>query len=113
ELPILMVAATQATGQTIIKNAAELRVKESDRISAMVSNLSRMGANIRCLGNDIIIDGPSSLTGSRQIESFDDHRIAMSLIIAALAAKGNTTINNIDCIKISFPDFLETLAQLT
>ena len=111
ELPILMVAATQSEGTTIIQGAGELRVKETDRINAMVTNLSRMGADIESLNDDIIIRGPSRLNGST-VDSFNDHRTAMSMVIAGLVADGHTTIKDIDCINISFPGFFETLSQL-
>ena len=111
ELPVLMVAATQAEGETKILGAGELRVKETDRINSMVSNLSRMGANIESSDNDIIIRGPSKLTGA-VVESFNDHRTAMSAAIAGLIASGRTTIKNIDCVNISFPGFFDTLSRL-
>jgi len=111
ELPILMVAATQAEGETKILGAGELRVKETDRINSMVSNLSRLGADIRSSNNDIIIRGPSKLKGA-VVDSFNDHRTAMSAAIAGLVASGRTTIKNIDCVNISFPDFFETLSRL-
>ena len=111
ELPILMVAATQAEGTTTIQGAGELRVKETDRIMSMVSNLEKLGAEIESSQNDIIIRGPSKLTGT-SVESFGDHRTAMSMAIAGLVASGRTTIKNTDCIKISFPGFFETLSHL-
>ena len=111
ELPILMVAATQSEGETVIRGAGELRVKETDRISAMVSNLSRMGAEIRSCGDDIIIRGPSMLAGAT-VDSFNDHRTAMSMVIAGLIARGRTTIKEIDCINISFPGFFDTFSRL-
>ncbi len=111
ELPILMVAATQAEGETVIQGAGELRVKETDRISAMVSNLTRLGADIASVDNDIIIRGPAKLSASR-VESFDDHRIVLSMAIASLVARGRTTIRNADCVNVSFPGFFESLGQL-
>jgi len=111
ELPILMVAATQSEGETTIRGAGELRVKETDRINAMVSNLSKMGADIESCNDNIIIRGPSGLTGST-VESFNDHRTAMSMAIAAVVARGRTTIKNIECVNVSFPGFFDTLSQL-
>ena len=111
ELPILIVAATQAEGQTKICGAGELRVKETDRISSMVSNLVKMGADIRSEENDIIIRGPSKLLGTT-VESFGDHRTAMSMAIAGLVTSGRTTIKDIDCVNTSFPEFFETLSRL-
>ena len=112
ELPILMVAASQAEGQTKICGAGELRVKETDRIKAMVSNLSKMGADIADRHNDIIINGPARLVGA-EVDSFGDHRIAMSMAIAGLVAKGNTSINDADCVNVSYPGFFKALAGLT
>lgn len=112
ELPILMVAATVAEGETKISGAGELRMKETDRIKAMVTNLSRMGADIEAFNNDIVIRGPSRMTGS-SVDSFLDHRIAMCMAIAGLAARGRTTIKNADCVNVSYPGFFKTLAQLT
>lgn len=112
ELPILMVAATQAEGQTKICGAGELRVKETDRINAMVANLSRMGANIESCGNDIIIRGPAKLTGAT-VDSFGDHRTAMSMAVAGLVAQDRTNIKNIDCVDISFPNFFAELFRLS
>ena len=111
ELPILMVAATQAEGQTKISQAGELRFKETDRIKAMVSDLSRMGADIESYDNDVIIRGPARLSAGT-VNSFGDHRTAMSMAIAALVAGGRTTIKDIDCVNISFPGFFQTLSQL-
>lgn len=111
ELPILMVAATQAHGKTIIKGAGELRVKETDRISAMVANLSKMGASISSSGDDVVINGPSKLEANK-VESFGDHRIAMSMAIAGLVARGDTTIANSECVDISFPGFFNELMRL-
>ncbi len=77
----------------------------------MVTNLSRMGADIESLNDDIIIRGPSRLNGST-VDSFNDHRTAMSMVVAGLVARSHTTIKDIDCINISFPGFFETLSQL-
>lgn len=111
ELPILMVAATQSEGTTVIQNAAELRIKETDRINAMVCNLSKMGADIESSNDDVIIHGPSKLKGC-VVDSFNDHRTAMSMAIAGLVARGRTTIKNVDCVKVSFPGFFEMLSGL-
>ncbi len=111
ELPILMVAATQAEGQTKICGAGELRIKETDRIKAMVSNLSRLGADIQSEDNDIIIRGPVKLKGTT-VDSFGDHRIAMCMAIAGLVARGRTCIKDADCVNVSFPGFFEQLSRL-
>lgn len=111
EIPILAVVATQAKGETVISGAEELRVKESDRLAAIVSELKKMGARIKEKKDGLIIDGPSVLNGSR-VRSFDDHRMAMSLAVAALVAKGRTVIKGFDCVRISFPGFLSQLKKL-
>ncbi|WFD09187.1 3-phosphoshikimate 1-carboxyvinyltransferase [Tepidibacter hydrothermalis] len=112
EIPIIAVMATQAEGTTIIKDAKELKVKESNRISSVVSNLKKMGADIEELDDGMIIKGPTKLRGC-SIESFSDHRIAMAFSIASLVASGNTNIDNTSCIEISFPHFYDILKQIT
>lgn len=112
EIPAVAVAATQAKGRTIIKNASELKVKESNRIKAIVSELSKMGADIEETNDGIIINGPTSLKGAA-VESHNDHRIAMSLAIAGKIADGETTINRAECVNISFPGFFELLNRIT
>jgi len=110
EIPILSVMATQANGTSVIYDADELRVKETDRIHSMVTQLSNMGAKIRSEGNTIIIDGPTALTGA-EVDSFKDHRTAMSLIVAGLLADGETRVRDLDCIYTSFPNFFELLKK--
>ena len=112
ELPVLMVAACCAQGRTAIRGAGELRIKETDRITSMVTGLSRMGARIQAEGDDVIIEGPAPLVGC-DVDSFGDHRTAMSLIVAGLAARGRTRVRGVECIGISYPGFLDTLRQLT
>ncbi len=104
EIPILAVAAASAEGTTIIKDAAELRVKESDRIATMASELSKMGAKITELPDGLEITGQESLTGAR-CESHGDHRIAMSLAVAGLSARGETSVRDAEWIETSFPGF--------
>ena len=104
EVPIIAIAATQADGITTIKDAGELRVKESDRISAISENLLRMGAHVRETKDGLVITGPTPLRGA-EIDSHADHRIAMAFSIAALIAEGETVIRDVDCVGISFPDF--------
>lgn len=111
EIPILAVAAAFAQGTTVIKDAAELRVKESDRLAAMTAELGRMGANIRELADGLEITGGNELKGA-EVDSYTDHRIAMSLAIAALNAKGKTTIHRAEAASISYPNFVETLTQI-
>lgn len=115
ELPVLMVAACFAQGRSIIKGVGELRFKETDRINSMVRNLKSMGADIRVdktgLREDIIIKGKSKLRGAR-LESFGDHRTAMSMVVAGLAAEGGSRLDDISCVSKSFPGFLDTLNTL-
>ena len=111
EIPILAIAATCAEGITIIEDAAELRVKESDRIVAMVKELTKLGANVTERPDGMAIVGGKTLTGT-ELESYDDHRIAMSLAIAALIAKGKTSINHAESAAISYPSFIPTLQGL-
>jgi 3-phosphoshikimate 1-carboxyvinyltransferase len=112
ELPVLMVAACLAKGKTVFEGVKELRVKETDRIKSMVGNLKKMGARIRLEQSagreNIVISGTKSLKGAA-LKSFGDHRTAMSMVIAGLAAAGSTRIDDIDCVKKSFPGFLTTL----
>lgn len=112
ELPVIMVAATQAKGTTKIIGAKELRVKETDRIKSMTLGLKKMGADITLKGDDIYIKGPVKLKGAR-LKSFGDHRTAMSLAIAGLAAKGQTVIEDTSCIFTSFPNFKEILSEIS
>ena len=111
EIPILAIAATCAEGTTVIEDAEELRVKESDRIVAMVKELTKLGANITERPDGMEIVGGKALNGT-ELESYDDHRIAMSLAIAALVAKGKTSINRAESAAISYPSFIPTLQGL-
>lgn len=112
EIPIIMVAAALARGRTVIRGAGELRVKETDRISSMTTNLMRMKANVEVEGDNIVIEGAEKLHGA-ELESFGDHRTAMSMIMAALTAEGNSTISDVGCVDTSFPGFFDTLKMLT
>jgi 3-phosphoshikimate 1-carboxyvinyltransferase len=111
ELPIIAVAATQAEGTTVICDAGELRLKETDRIRAMVSELTKMGARIEEKPDGIAVEGPTELRGDR-CSSFADHRIAMSLAIAGLVARGKTVIADAESIDVSFPGFMSILGTL-
>ena len=113
ELPVISVAACFAEGETVISGAGELRVKETDRISAMTGELSKLGADIRETPDGMIINGTDKLRGAR-CESRGDHRVAMSLAVAATRARGETVIGDAGCVSISFPEFFplfETLAD--
>jgi 3-phosphoshikimate 1-carboxyvinyltransferase len=111
ELPVVMIAAAYAEGVTIIKGAKELRVKETDRIKSMMTNLNEMGGKIGVKGDDIIIEGMGPLKGIA-IQSFGDHRTAMSMLIAGLAAHGETSLEDTNCINKSYPHFIADLESL-
>ncbi len=111
EIPIIAILACFAEGQTIIRDAQELKVKESNRIDVMVKNLSAMGADITATDDGMIINGGRTLHGA-VIDSHLDHRIAMSFAIAALNANGETDIRGSECVNISYPSFYNDLAQL-
>lgn len=111
ELPLIAVVATQAQGKTVVSGAKELRVKETDRIKATVNELKKMGADIEEKDDGFIVTGPSRLKEA-VCESYNDHRIAMSLAVAALLAEGKTVIKNSECIDISFPGFEKTLQNM-
>lgn len=109
EFPILMVAATQAEGETIVRDARELRVKETDRIAVMAAELRKLGAVIEEREDGFRIAGPQRLSGG-QVDGHDDHRIAMSLTIAGLIAAEGAIVTDAACAADSFPGFAETLA---
>ncbi len=111
EIPILAVAAAFAQGTTVIQDAAELRVKESDRITVMVQQLNQMGAQVVERPDGMEITGGLTLQGA-ELDSFTDHRIAMSLAIAALTASGATTIHRAEAVAVSYPDFIPTLERI-
>jgi 3-phosphoshikimate 1-carboxyvinyltransferase len=112
EIPALMVLATQAEGLTTIDGAGELRVKESDRIATMADGLRRMGAVVEERPDGVSIKGPTPLNGTT-VESHGDHRVAMALAVAALTALGPTTIDDADCVAVSYPNFFAQLRELT
>ncbi|HCL09991.1 MAG TPA: 3-phosphoshikimate 1-carboxyvinyltransferase [Blautia sp.] len=111
EIPMIAVMAAFAEGTTIIKDAKELKVKESDRILVMAENLSRMGADITPTDDGMIIHGGKPLHGA-EIDSYLDHRVAMSFAIAGLLCDGPLSIKGGDCVKISYPEFYEDLYVL-
>jgi len=112
EFPILCVAATQASGTTIIRGAEELRIKESDRIRSMATELKKMGAEIEEFKDGLRITGRTELRGAT-LESYGDHRIAMALSVAAVIAEGKSIIQGVSSVNISFPGFFEILRRLT
>jgi 3-phosphoshikimate 1-carboxyvinyltransferase len=111
EFPVLCAAASTAEGTTKITGAGELRVKESDRISSMASELGKMGVRVEELEDGLVIEGRERLS-SAVVDSHGDHRIAMSLAVAGLAAEGETTILDTDCVNTSFPGFTDAIENL-
>ncbi len=111
EIPVLAVAAALATGKTVIRNAKELRVKETDRITTVVNNLRAMGGQIEEFDDGMEIEGGQALHAAT-LDSFGDHRIAMAFTIAGLFAKGETVIRNTECINTSYPGFAHHLAAV-
>ena len=112
ELPIIALLATQARGKTVVRDASELRVKESDRIAVLVRELSKLGARISERPDGFEIEGPCELVGTRVSSPRGDHRIAMTLAIAGLIASGETVVENADAVESSFPSFAKTLESL-
>ena len=110
ELPILAVAGALASGTTIIRHAQELRVKESDRIAAIAHNLRIMGAQVIEMNDGLEIHGPAPLRGAR-VASFGDHRIAMAFAVAGLFAEGETIVQDVECIRESYPGFENALEE--
>src|SRR6266699_1901960 len=110
ELPVLAVAGALANGTTIIRQAQELRVKETDRIAAIAHNLRVMGAQVLELSDGLEIHGPAPLRGGR-VASFGDHRIAMAFAVAGLFADGETIVEDAECVEISYPGFKDALEQ--
>ena len=111
ELPVLAAAAAVAEGRTVIRDAAELKVKESNRIRTMAEGLSRLGATVEETEDGLIIDGGAALHGEA-VESYSDHRIAMSFAILSLVTDGEVRISDPDCVNISAPTFYEDLKSL-
>ena len=111
ELPVLAAAAAVAEGRTVIRDAAELKVKESNRIRTMAEDLSRLGAKVEETEDGLIIDGGAALHGGA-VESYSDHRIAMSFAILSLVTDGEVRISDPDCVNISAPTFYEDLKSL-
>jgi len=111
ELPLIALLASQAEGETLVRGAAELRVKESDRINSIVTNMSAWGAKIFEQPDGFTIEGPSELKGG-PVQTFDDHRIAMTMSIAGLISKQPVRLDNPACVDISHPGFFEELRKL-
>jgi len=111
EFPIFAVAATQAQGRTLVRDARELRVKETDRIASVVAELRALGAAIEEREDGFVVDGPVGLRGAR-VQSHGDHRLAMALVIAGLIAEGETIVEGAEVIADSFPGFVSLLVEL-
>lgn len=111
EIPIIALIATQCQGTTVIKDAEELRVKETDRITAVVDELSKLGADITATEDGMVINGPTPLSGA-DMKTYGDHRLGMMAAIASLAADGSVSIDDPDCIAVSYPGFFEHLNRL-
>lgn len=112
EIPVIAVLATQADGQTVISDAQDLRNKESDRISAVVTELRKLGAEIEETPDGMIISGKTSLKGECEVETYHDHRLAMSLFVAGLITQKEIKINGFEWVNISFPEFEKMFASL-
>ncbi|MGZ4030651.1 MAG: 3-phosphoshikimate 1-carboxyvinyltransferase [Tumebacillaceae bacterium] len=112
EVPVLAVAATQAEGVTEIRDAAELKVKESNRIATTANELRKFGAVVEELEDGLRITGRTKLQGGAQIDTYHDHRIAMAMAVAGLVAEGTTTIDDWESVDVSFPGFHELLQNL-
>jgi 3-phosphoshikimate 1-carboxyvinyltransferase len=111
EFPILAVLASQADGETVVRDAAELRVKETDRIATTVEELRRLGVQIDPRPDGFVVHGPTPLTGA-VVHSHGDHRLAMALVVAGMIASGETVVQDVGCIADSFPGFGAALASL-
>lgn len=112
ELPIIAVLASQADGQTLVKDAGDLRNKESDRISALVCELKKIGVDIEETPDGFVINGKMSIKGGAEVETYHDHRLAMSLYVAGLVAEKEILIKDFQWVDISFPEFLTLFSSL-
>ena len=111
EFPILAVAATQAEGITVVRDARELRVKETDRIATVAEEMRKLGANIEPTPDGFIVQGPSKLHGA-SVSSHGDHRLAMALAVAGMISDGTTQIDDIECSGDSFPGFVDLMRKI-
>lgn len=112
EIPVIALLATQAEGKTVIKDAQDLRNKESDRIRTTVSELQKLGANINETNDGMVIEGRTKLDGDCEVNSYQDHRLAMTLYVAGLICSKEILIKDFDWVKISFPNFVELFEKL-
>ncbi|RJX34862.1 MAG: 3-phosphoshikimate 1-carboxyvinyltransferase [Desulfarculus sp.] len=112
EVPVLALAATQARGVAVFEQVGELRLKETDRLAALVSQLGALGARLRVRGEDLVVEGPTPLRAPEDLDSLGDHRMAMTLRLAGLLAGARPAIAGQECVAISYPGFAETLEAL-
>lgn len=111
EVPLLAVLAARATGVTRFESVGELRVKESDRLQAIVDGLNALGADVAVEGDDLVVSGPATFSGA-ELDSLGDHRLAMAFAVAGLVAAGEVTIDRFEAVDVSYPEFAEHLAAL-
>jgi 3-phosphoshikimate 1-carboxyvinyltransferase len=111
EIPILALAAAAAQGETRFEGVGELRVKESDRLTAVVEGLCAMGADATAEGDTLVVRGPARLSGAA-LDSLGDHRLAMTWAVAGLIADGDTRISGFDAVDVSYPGFADDVASL-
>jgi 3-phosphoshikimate 1-carboxyvinyltransferase len=111
EIPIIALLATQSNGTTVIKNAEELKVKETNRIDAVVAELKKLGANITATDDGMIIEGPTKLHGA-SLTTYGDHRIGMMGAVASLITEGDVTLDDAECIAVSYPTFFDHVEKL-
>jgi 3-phosphoshikimate 1-carboxyvinyltransferase len=112
EIPVIAVAASMAEGVTVIRDAEELRAKETDRIAATVRELSRLGADVKELADGMLIHGGKRLRGA-ECYSYGDHRLAMALGVVGLVAEGETVLHGAEAVAFSYPDFWRDLERLS
>jgi 3-phosphoshikimate 1-carboxyvinyltransferase len=112
EFPVFAVAATQAAGKTVVRDAQELRVKESNRLEGLVNELRKLGAQIEPTDDGFVIEGPTKLRGA-VVDGLGDHRVAMALAVAAMVADGDTTILGADCVAKTYPTFFRDLESIS
>ena len=112
EIPVISLLATQCSGQTIIKDASDLKNKESDRIQTTVNELKKLGAEIEQTPDGMIINGKTNLSGDTEVNSYKDHRLAMTLYVAGLICKQEISIKDFEWVNISFPEFLNLFGTL-
>ena len=112
ELPVIAVLASQADGTTVVKDASDLRNKESDRIKCLVTELKKIGVQIEETPDGFVIEGKNKLTGGAEVECYHDHRLAMSLYVAGLICENPVCINEFQWVDISFPEFLPLMQSL-